>query len=102
MFADGSVQNRQPTPRSPLVPARISPHRDLWLAIKKLAEKLHDLRITGEFLEGFGALPFVNAQEVPAVHGVEESLVRDVACGLRHVLCRAGNLVMQHLGTLRI
>src|SRR5215510_3542290 len=89
-------------PRSPLVPAGVCPDRDLRLAVKELTKKLCDLRITGKFLEGFGTLPFVHAKEVLAVLGIEEDLVRDVARGLRQLLRRGCNFVMELLHTLRV
>ena len=45
----------------PLVPIGLAPNGHLRLALEQLAKKLLDLRITREFLESLGALPFVNA-----------------------------------------
>src|SRR5262245_24749697 len=87
--------------RLPLVPPRIYPDRNLRLPFKELAEELHNLGVAGERLEGFSALPFIDAQEVPPILGIEDNFVRDVSRRLGHRFGRSRDLVMQQLDALR-
>src|SRR5262245_51057007 len=62
----------------PLVPSRIYPDGNLRLPFKELAEKLGNLGVGGELLEGFRTLPFIDSQVVPPILRIEENFVRQV------------------------
>jgi len=84
----------------PLVPPRIYPDGHLRLPFKELAEEFHNLGVARELLEGFSALPFIDAQEVSPILGTEDHFVREVSRGLGLLSGRSGDLVMQRLGAL--
>src|SRR5215469_14936144 len=59
----------------PLIPSWIDPDGHFGLPFKELAEELHNLGVAGELLEGFSALPFIDAQEVSLILGIEDNFV---------------------------
>src|SRR5262245_42521914 len=79
---------------SPLVPAGSLPDRDLRHTFEHLAEELLDLRVGREGLHGLGVLPLVDAQELPAILGVEVHPVGDVTRLKGHLLGGRGDLVV--------
>src|SRR5262249_15725897 len=85
----------------PLVPPRIFPDGNLRLPFKELAKELQNLGVAGEHLEGFSALPFIDAQELAPILRIEHYFVRDVSRRLGHLFGRCRDLVMQHLDALR-
>jgi hypothetical protein len=53
----------------------MDPDGHLRLPFKELAEELHNFGVAGELLEGFSALPFIDAHEVSPILGIEDNFV---------------------------
>ena len=88
--------------RLPLVPAAIDEDLDHRLPFEQLREEVLDLRAARERLGVLSAIPRVDPEEIPVVLRVQEHVMRQVPGLPRHILGRAGHLVVELLRRLRV